>query len=88
MTPHTLLILLGRKLSDAVHVYQSEIMPTPAKESGLYLLRQTSFGNQCLYRRSKAQIRDRMREEEELEDILDTVLEVRPGIRPYHVGAT
>ncbi len=56
-----------------------------AQETSIFLARQTSAGRQILYNKSKEQIRDRMNSEDGLEDILDTVLDVRPGYPPYDV---
>lgn len=49
-----------------------------------YLTIQSSYGDSVLYDRAVEDIRNRMEEEEGLEDILDTVFEVNPG-SPYAI---
>ncbi|MDB9235521.1 class I SAM-dependent methyltransferase [Halorubrum ezzemoulense] len=60
--------------------------PVPlAQKTSLFLARQTPVGRRILYKKSKEQIRERMNAETGLEEILDTVLEVKPGYPPYKV---
>jgi len=44
-----------------------------------YVTIQSSYGDSLLYERAVKDIHERMEEEEDLEDILDTVFEVNPG---------
>jgi predicted O-methyltransferase YrrM len=60
--------------------------PVPlAKRVSLFLANQTPIGRQILYKKSLEQIRKRMIAEEELDDILDTVLDIKPGYHPYQI---
>ena len=53
----------------------------------LTLARNTDPGERFLYRKSLAAIRDRMDAERNLEDVLDTVLEIKPGYPPFQLRA-
>lgn len=73
------------KVTSAIEILQHEGSVSLAQKISLFLARQTSAGRQILYKKSKDQIRERMDAEEGLEDILDTVLDVKPGYPPYEV---
>ncbi|QKY22030.1 class I SAM-dependent methyltransferase (plasmid) [Halolamina sp. CBA1230] len=73
------------KVTSALEILQQEGPVPLAQKTSLFLARQTSAGRQILYKKSKEQIRERMDAEEGLEDILDTVLDVKPGYPPYRV---
>lgn len=49
------------------------------------LLRDIPGGDRILYEVSRRAIESRQREESDLEDILDTVLNIQPGYRPYKI---
>jgi predicted O-methyltransferase YrrM len=73
------------EVTSALEILQHEGAVPLAQKTSLFLARQTSAGRQVLYNRSKSQIRERMDAEEGLEDILDTVLDVKPGYSPYEI---
>lgn len=73
------------KVTSALEILQQEGPIPLAQKTSLFLAQQTSAGRQILYNKSKEQIRERMDAEEGLEDILDTVLDVKPGYSPYEV---
>lgn len=58
-----------------------------AKKTCLYLARHTSRGEDYLYNHSVNEIQNRMRVEDGLDDILDTILEIEPGYPPYRISA-
>ncbi|WP_424002638.1 class I SAM-dependent methyltransferase [Haloarcula salina] len=57
------------------------------RTGALTLARNTGPGERFLYRRSLAAITDRMDTERNLEDVLDTVLEIKPGYPPFQLRA-
>jgi predicted O-methyltransferase YrrM len=73
------------KVNSALKILQQEGPVPLAKKTLLFLAQQTSAGRQVLYKKSKEEIRERMDAEEGLEDILNTVLDVKPGYPPYEV---
>jgi predicted O-methyltransferase YrrM len=73
------------KVNSALEILQQEGPVPLAQKTSLFLAQQTSAGRQVLYKKSKEQIRERMDTEEGLEDILNTVLDVKPGYPPYEV---
>ena len=73
------------KLTSATNILQQEGPVSLTQRSLLFLARQTPAGRQILYEKSKEQIRKRMKTEEGLDDILDTVLDFRPGYQPYQL---
>lgn len=56
-------------------------------EGVYYALRNAPIGNTPLIYLSKRQIQKRVSREDGLEDVLDTVLEIEPGIRPFQISA-
>ena len=76
------------KLGTAQRLLKNKSMATMAEKGALYLTTyltiQSSYGNRILYDRAAEEIRERMDEEDGLEDVLDTVLEVEPG-SPFNV---
>lgn len=77
--------IVPSKLTSALKILQQEGPIPLTQKSSFYLARQTSVGRRILYKKSKNQVRERMNMENGLEDILDTVLDVKPGYRPYQV---
>jgi len=71
------------KLGTAQRLLKNKSVRTMAGKGALYLTTyvavQSAYGDRLLYNRAVEDIRDRMREEDGLEDVLDTVLEVEPG---------
>lgn len=57
------------------------------KKSSLFMMASTEFGDRHLFERSLEQLQRRKASEDSLEDIADTVIEINPGIWPYHVKA-
>lgn len=57
-----------------------------AKKTSLFLTRQTGIGRRFAYDQSLKQVRERMEDEKGLDDILDTVLDIKPGYPPYHIA--
>lgn len=55
------------------------------KKSVIYLASHTSRGDEFLYNISLREIQKRMKEENDLNDILDTVLDIKPGYPPYQI---
>ncbi|WP_372479535.1 class I SAM-dependent methyltransferase [Halomicrobium sp. HM KBTZ05] len=74
------------KVSSAIDELENGGPMPLAKKSALYLLRQTSFGKSLLYDRTLEELRKRMGDEDGLDDILDTVLGVKPGYPPYQIA--
>lgn len=76
------------KLGTAQRLLKNKSMVSMAERSALYLTTyltiQTSYGDRVLYNRAVDDVRDRMEEEDDLGDVLDTVLEVEPG-SPFNV---
>lgn len=79
---------MASKLGTAQRLLKNKSMLSMAEKGALYLTAyltiQSSYGDRLLYDRAVDDIRSRMEEEEGLEDVLDTVLEVEPG-SPYSV---
>lgn len=71
----------------ARHVLRTEGVLPLVKKSALYLSCRTGLFDQRIYERSVADVRERMAQETDFDDILDTILEVHPGLYPYHVSA-
>lgn len=69
----------------ALNILQQEGPVSLGKKTTFFLAQQTSVGRKFLYEQSMSQIRDRMKYENDLEDILDTVLDIKPGYPPYQV---
>jgi predicted O-methyltransferase YrrM len=76
---------MSSKATSALEILQQEGPVPLAKKTSLFLAKRTSAGRRILYKKSKEQVRERMNAEEGLEDILDTVLDVKPGYPPYQV---
>ena len=76
------------KLGTAQRLLKNKSMTTMAEKGALYLTTyltiQSSYGDRILYNRAVEDVRERMEEEDGLEDVLDTVLEVEPG-SPFNV---
>jgi predicted O-methyltransferase YrrM len=76
------------KIGTARRILSNKSPVSMAEKGALYLTTyltiQSSYGDRMLYDRAVRDIRSRMEEEDGLEDILDTVLEVEPG-SPYSV---
>lgn len=75
------------KLIQATEALSDKWLVSWLKKSGNYLLSNTEFGSEVGLKISKRQIRKRIQNESDLDDILDTVLEVNPGITPFQVSA-
>jgi cephalosporin hydroxylase len=75
------------KFRTAVDIYREEGAATALRESITFLFRQLPYGDDYLFNRSTQAIRDRMYEESDLEDILDTILDHRLGYYPYQIEA-
>lgn len=78
---------MGSKLCRAGEILTQNGARALVKESGLYALRNSSIGRNVLVEFSKRQVAERKDKESTLNDLLDTVLDIQPGIRPYHVAA-
>ncbi|MCX2819654.1 class I SAM-dependent methyltransferase [Haladaptatus sp. F3-133] len=76
------------KLGTVKRILRNKSMATVAEKGALYLATyltiQSSYGDRLLYSRAVDDLRRRTDEEDGLEDILDTVLEVEPG-SPFNV---
>lgn len=57
------------------------------RKSPFMLVSKTGMGEEFIYDRSLKEVRSRMSEEETLDDILDTVLSIKPGYPPYQIRA-
>lgn len=75
------------KVTSAIEILRSEGPVSLAKEVVCYLGWRTALGRPFLFRRTVEEVRRRTADEEDLDDILDTVLEVQPGYPPYQVTA-
>jgi predicted O-methyltransferase YrrM len=79
---------MASKLGTAQRLLSNKSITSMAGKGAMYLTAyltiQSSYGDRMLYDRAVEDVRSRMEEEEDLEDILDTVLEVEPG-SPYSV---
>lgn len=73
------------KVTSALDILQQKGPIALAQKTSLFLAQETSVGRRILYNMSKYQVRERMNAEEGLEDILDTVLDFKPGYPPYQV---
>jgi len=71
----------------ARHVLKNEGVLPLAKRSALYLSCRAGVFDGRIYERSVKDVKERMAEEDGLDDILDTILDVHPGVYPYHVSA-
>lgn len=80
------------KASTAYDIYQENGAIPLAQETTLWLGERAPFGSNIFdslaFRWSKKRVRERMATENNLADILDTVLEIHPGYAPYHISAT
>jgi predicted O-methyltransferase YrrM len=76
------------KLGTAQRLLKNKSVSTMAEKGALYLTAyltiQSSYGDSVLYERAAEDVRNRMEEEDGLDDVLDTVLEVEPG-SPFSV---
>jgi len=76
------------KLGTAQRLLSNKSLVSMAEKGALYLTAyltiQSSYGDRMLYERAVKDLRKRKQEEEGLEDVLDTVLEIEPG-SPYSV---
>lgn len=72
---------------DAIRILKKDGPVTFAKKTLRYLGSQTPQGDRYLYRRSLKDIRRRMQVENDLTDVLDTVLNIEPGYPPYQISA-
>lgn len=73
-------------VTSALGILQQEGAIPLAKQSFFFIARQSPRARQILFDRSRRQLRERMDAEgQELGDILDTVLDVKPGYPPYQV---
>jgi predicted O-methyltransferase YrrM len=75
------------KVALAAEVLQREGPVPLVKKTSLFLARRTNVGRRFLCHQCLKQVRERMKEEEGLDDILDTVLDIKPGIFPYKIEA-
>lgn len=73
------------KVTSVIDILQKEGPVPLAKKTSLFLTGKSSVGRRILYNRSKEKVRKRMNAEEGLEDILDTVLDIKPGYPPYKI---
>lgn len=73
------------KVTAAMSILQQEGPIPLAKKASAFLAGQTPLGRRILYKKSKEQVQARMDAEVGLEDILDTVLNVKPGYPPYQI---
>lgn len=74
------------RISSAIKILQQEGSVPLAKKAPVFLARQTPAGRRILFKKSMEQVRKRMDAEVGLEDILDTVLEFKPGYHPYQIS--
>ena len=79
--------MIGTKLKDGYEIIEEEGILPFARESALFPLRHTPQGQRVLRKFSEKQVRDRIRHDTNLDQMLDTVLKIHPGIRPYHIIA-
>jgi len=77
--------VMPSKVTSAIDILLQEGPVPLTQKTLLFLARQTSMGRRILYERSKKHLQKRMDTEESLEDILDTVLDIKPGYPPYQV---
>lgn len=79
---------MASKLGTAQRLLSNKSLTSMAGKGAVYLTTyltiQSSYGDRMLYERAVKDVHGRMEEEEGLEDILDTVLEVEPG-SPFSV---
>jgi len=79
---------MASKLGTAQRLLSNKSLTSMAGKGALYLTTyltiQSSYGDRVLYERAAEDVRSRMEEEDGLEDVLDTVLEVEPG-SPFSV---
>lgn len=80
--------MMSSKAISAINILRDEGPIPLAKETSLFLARQTTPGRNLLYRQSLKKIRNRMgKEGDDLTDILHTVLDIEPGYQPYQIRA-
>lgn len=82
---------MGRSLLDdivfQIRAHLDEGPKALARGAFLYVVARISWGRRILFAQSLPKIRERMEDEADLNDALDTILEVRPGYWPYRVAA-
>lgn len=78
---------MASKVTAAKQVLQSEGIVTLSNLALIHMAQKTSIGDEYLYKRSKDDIEKRKMRENGLDDIIDTVLDVKPGYGVYQVEA-
>jgi predicted O-methyltransferase YrrM len=76
------------KIRSAGRILKNEGPSALSKKAGIYALKQTPVSDDILYRLSVRDIQKRMREESELDDILDVALEYEPGYERYQLSTS
>ncbi|MFB6225447.1 MAG: hypothetical protein ABEI13_03235, partial [Candidatus Paceibacteria bacterium] len=75
------------KSKRAMELLRRQGLGTLLDESFRWFFSNTKFASNLRYSISKYQIEKRMQREDDMSDILDTALEIKPGIPPYEVFA-
>lgn len=73
------------KIKTALEILHKNGPSTLANRTLAFLARETSLGRQIQYYRSVKEVRKRMDAENGLVDILNTVLDIKPGYPPYQI---
>jgi predicted O-methyltransferase YrrM len=73
------------RTTTAVDILQQEGAASLAKETSRFLMDRTPLRDRYRYYLSQTEVTRRMDAEEGLEDILDTVLDIKPGYPPYQI---
>lgn len=81
------LYLMTSKVSSAVRILREEGPVALCKESTLFLAEKVNGDGHLSYRWSVKEVEKR-KNEDGLEDILHTVLDIEPGYSPYKISAT
>lgn len=85
MTPSTPRTCMALPVREGIEVLRKDGPLTAIEKSILYTLRRSNSGDEIIYRLSIRDVQSRMETEEDLDDILDTVLNAQPGYHPYQV---
>lgn len=75
------------KMSSGANILKEDGVSAFLKRASVFLAEQTPIGRKYKYALSLREIKSRMDEEENLSDILDTILDIKPGYPPYRIAS-
>lgn len=77
---------MSSKITSASKILREDGPGSLAKETSSFFARESFLWNNLIYYMSLNRVRKRMNHEESLDDILDTVLDIKPGYQPYQIS--